>query len=124
MFVRLHLQNCVEFWLPQSMKDKDALEKVQRRPMKMVKGLESMHCEEGLRKLSLFSLEKAQGDLTTLFEYLNGGYREDRGFLFTKRTHKEKTRGYRYELLQARFHLNTRKIWWWCFFLFGLIQDC
>lgn len=85
----------------------------------MIKVLESKHCEEGPRKLSLFSLEKAQGVLITLFEYLNGTYREERGSLFTKRTHKEKRRGYRYKLLQARFHLDTRNICWWSFF--GLV---
>lgn len=51
----------------------------------MIKALISMHCEEGQRKLNLFSLKKAQGNLITLFVYLNGSYREDRGFLFTKR---------------------------------------
>lgn len=68
---------------------------------------------------SVLLLERAQGDLITLFEYLNGSYREDRGSLFTKKTHNEKTRGYSYTLLRARFHLNTRKICWWCFF--GLV---
>lgn len=75
----------------------------------MIKGLESTHWKEALRKLSLFCLEKAQRDLTTLLQYLNGGYREDRGFLFTNRTDNEKTRGYRYKLLQARFHLNPER---------------
>lgn len=115
----LHLQNCVKFWLPQTMKDKDGLERAQRRTMKMIKGLESTHCKKDWRKFSLLSLEKAQGDLITLFEYLNSIYRVDRGSLFTKRTHKEKTRSYRYKLLLARFHLNRRKICWWWFF--GLV---
>lgn len=73
------MQNCVEFRVPQSMKDKDALERAQRRPMKMIQGLKTMPCE-GLRKFRLFSPEKRRlkGDLITLFEYLNGSYREDR----------------------------------------------
>lgn len=115
MLVRLHLQNCVEFWLPRSMKDKDALEKAQRRPMKMSKGLESMHWEEGQRKLSLFSLEKAHHIIWVLKWWLQRRQKLS--------VHKEKTRGYRHKLLQARFHPNTRKIWWWSFFWFGLIQD-
>lgn len=37
------------FWLSQVKEDRDRLEKVQRRTMKMTKGLEDMPCEE--RKL-------------------------------------------------------------------------
>lgn len=48
------------------------------------------------------------GDLITFFQYLNGGYKEDRGFVFT-RTHMEKTRGNRCKLHRERFHLDTRK---------------
>jgi len=48
--------------------------------MKMIKGLEHLSSEERLRELNVFSLEKRrlQGDLTTAFQYLIGGYNQKR----------------------------------------------
>jgi len=75
----------------------------------MIKGLGRLPCEERLRELSLFSLEKRRlrGDLFAMFQYLKGGYKEDGDSLFT-RSHMEKTRGNEYKLLLGRFQLDTR----------------
>jgi len=55
---------CAGYRLPswgfQFKKDEELLERVQRRAMRMMRGLEHLSYEERLRELGLFSLKKAE----------------------------------------------------------------
>lgn len=57
--VRPHLKSWEQLWVPQHKKHVDLLEQVQRRAMKILKGLEHLSFEDMQRELGLFSLEKA-----------------------------------------------------------------
>ncbi|RMC07281.1 hypothetical protein DUI87_16739 [Hirundo rustica rustica] len=71
MSERSHLKCCVQVCGSRYEKDMDPLEQVQRRVMKMVKGLEHLWCGDRLGQLGLFSLEKRSPwvDLRAAFKY-------------------------------------------------------
>ncbi|KAK4827887.1 LOW QUALITY PROTEIN: hypothetical protein QYF61_022310 [Mycteria americana] len=101
------LEYCIQLWGPQHKKDVDLLKRVQRRAMKMIRGLEHLLYEDRLRELGLFSLEKRRlwGDLIVAFQYLKGAYRKDGEGPFMKEC-SDRMRGNSFNIKEGRFTLD------------------
>ena len=80
------------------------------RATKMTRGLEHLSCEDRLRELDLFSLEKRRfwGDLIVALQWLERAYIQERDSFFTPSDH-DRTGGDGFELKEGRFTLDVRK---------------
>ncbi|GAB0176466.1 triadin [Grus japonensis] len=105
--MRPHLECCVQLWGPQYRRDMELLGRVQRRAMKLIRGLEHLSYEDRLRELGLFSLEKRRlwEHLIAAFQYLKQSYRKAEEGLFT-RACSYRIRG---KLKEGRFRLAIGK---------------
>ena len=73
MYVRPHLQYCSSAWYPYTAADKEVLENVQRRAVRMVSGISGTY-EQKLRQLGLTTLEsnRIRGDMIEMFKLMTG----------------------------------------------------
>jgi len=108
VLVRPYVEHCTQAGGPQYRKDVELLERVQRRAMKMIRGLEHLPYKDMLRELGLFSLEKGRlkGDQIAGFQYLKGDYKKERNQLFTG-VNSDRTRGNGFMLKEGRFRLDV-----------------
>lgn len=69
--VRAHLDLWVQFLVLKCKTDMGIVQRVQQNVMKMIKRLEILFCQERLRKLGLFNLDKGSlGGILSIYKYL------------------------------------------------------
>lgn len=111
VFVRPHLQYCIQLWGSQHKKNVALLEQVRRKPWRQSEcrrtsptklGWES--CREGK------NLEKGRlwGDVIVAFLYLKGAHRKAGEVLFIREC-SYRPRGNGFKIKEGRFRLNIRK---------------
>jgi len=110
LYVRPHLEYCVQAWSPNLIADKECLEKVQRRATKMVLGLKSLPYEERLDRLGLTTLEqrRRRGDLIETFKIMKSIEKIDYRNFFQLADSKYELRGHSMKLFVPRCRLNVR----------------
>jgi ribonucleases P/MRP protein subunit RPP40 len=99
--VRPHLEYCAQAWSPYLQKDKEVLEKVQRRATKMIKGMGTLQYDERLEKCGLTTLDKrrCRGDLIETYKLMTN--KEEIPFSrFFQLANRTGLRGHRYKILK------------------------
>ena len=72
--VRPHVEYCVSAWSPHYKKDRELIEKIQRRFTKMINNMDGKSYAERLQCLKLWTLEERRNrqDLIEVFKMCNG----------------------------------------------------
>ena len=102
-YVRPHLEYCLQAVGPFMRKNMKALERIQRRATKNVRGLKYLPYEERLQQLSLLKIEERarRGDLIETYKIMTGKLNVDPGQFFTKES-TSRTRGHHLKLIKPR----------------------
>ena len=102
--VRPHMEYCANAWSPYYKKDKELLEKVQRRFTKMIVNMDGLGYEDRFQRLKLWSLEERRNrqDLIGVFKMSKGMTRIRLQELFTLEKNNKGTRGHSHKLAKLR----------------------
>ena len=78
VYVRPHLQYCVSAWSPYTVGDKDLLESVQRRAVRMITNISGTY-EQRLAQLGMTTLEenRQRGDMVEMFKLMTDKTKAD-----------------------------------------------
>ena len=113
-YVRPHLEFAVTAWSPWTVADKESLERVQRRAVKMISGLASNDYHERLAELGMETLEERRHrmDMAQVYKIVTGKDKVNSDTWFTMARDGERlTRGNAHllSLKQQRSRLEVRK---------------
>ena len=110
-YVRPHLEYNIQAVGPYMRQNFEALEKVQQRATKLVRGIQHLSYQERLRKLGLMSIEDrlSRGDMIETYKILTGKVKIDPKHLF-ELDRTRRTRGHKLKLKKTRAdHLSRSK---------------
>ena len=105
--VRPHLEYCVSAWSPHYVEDKERLERVQHRFMRMVPGLRGWEYEE-TGEIEVEEERRNRSDLVELFK-ISKGLSAISWNSFFRVDNSVKTRGHAKKLVKDSFRLDIRK---------------
>ena len=73
-YVRSHLEFADQSWSPRTVADKEVMEKLLRRAVRMISGLRAVEYEDRLQELGMTTLKERrhQADMTMVFKVLKG----------------------------------------------------
>ncbi len=93
-YVLPHLEFAIAAWSPWTVADKETLERVQQRAVKMVAGLTATEYEDRLAELDMVTLEerKHQQEMALVYRIVHGHDRVDPGQWFTHVSSERVTR--------------------------------
>ena len=106
MYVRPHLEFAVQAWSPWTRADKDLLESVQKRAVRMMSGVTEVSYEDRLKLIGLTTLEarRLRGDMIEVWKILHGkdDVNADTWFTMSKEKHSRVTRNTENALIIAK----------------------
>ena len=107
--VRPHLEYSIQAWRPHLQKDIDNIESVQRRALKMIRGMQNLPYPRRLKETNLITLEsrRVRADLIEVYKIINNleGIPKDKMFIMNTNI----TRGHELKIYKQRTRLNIRK---------------
>ena len=108
-FIRSHLEHCIQAVGPYMVQNFKALERVQRRATKLVKGIKHLTYEERLRRLDLTSIEERvrRGDMIEAYKILSHCINID-PLQFFEKNQETTTRGHHQKLIIRRCRTKAR----------------
>ena len=108
--VRPHLEYCTAAWCPHYCKDKELIERAQRRFTRMIPDLKDLPYEQRLAKTKLWSLENrhTRADLIEVYKIFHG-LSTVRFSTFFELIHNERTSGHSLKLHKKRVMMDLRQ---------------
>jgi hypothetical protein len=113
-YVRCHLEYSVQAWCPWTQKDKDVLEMVQKRAVRMISGLQGKEYVDRLKEVGLTTLEarRDRGDLIEVWGILHGKKDVDPTTWFrmaSEGAHRTRLAGHPLSIFKERSNLEIRR---------------